>query len=225
MRITLNPNRTLFSIPFSYVEETKGQGPPTFHIIKSFEDKQKWGDKALTVITYWKSLTWKEHNIVLKKSTNGDQLDVLVYRDTKLKMALKRIKEDGQTITVTDSIIDDLDAKVAGALLDSYDKLTDPESKDLEDLGDAAYAYFTGKRVDVRFVQYFHEHQIASHYKWKLNDIRAMDYYDFQAHLQICLSRDRADREFASQMAGARGGGVPVATNNKKFDPNTGTFV
>lgn len=228
MRIALNPNRNLFSIPISYVEEKKDQGPTTFRIIKSLEDKKKWGDKVLTVMTYWRSLTWKEHNIILRKATRGEQLDVLVYRDTKLKMALKRIEEDGEVTTVTDSIIDNLDSNIAKTLLEAYDEQTDPDSKDLEELRDAAYAYFTGKSVDVRFVQYFHEHQIAKHYNWRLDDIRAMEYYDFQAHLQICISRDRADQEFDAQLAGAKSGGgrgSSSGTKTKRFDPNTGTFV
>ncbi len=225
MRITLNPNRGLFSIPLLYVEEERARGPSVFHIIKSLEDKQKWGDKVLSAITYWKSLTWKDHNVIIRKATSGDQLDILVYQDTKLKMALKRIKEKDEIITVTDSIIDNLDATIASFLIRSYDNLAEPDDKDLKELGDAAYAYFTGKTVDAKFVQYFFEHQIAKHYNWKLDDIRAMEYYDFQVHLQMCMARDRADHEFEAKMAGAKSGGGSSSAGSKRFDPNTGTFV
>ena len=186
---------------------------------------EKWKNEVATITTYWKSITWKEHNTILRKSTVGDQLDILLFRDIKLKIALKRIKENDEFISVTDEIIDNLDANVAEALLSLYDKLTEPSLEDLEDLRNSAYAYFTGKRVNPQFVQYFHEHQIAKHYNWELNDIRSMDYCDFQAHLQICMGREKADNEFAAALAGAKSGGGGSSSSTKRFDPNTGTFI
>ena len=49
---------------------------------------------------------------------------------------------------------------------------------------------------------YIHEHVIAKSYHWSLEDIRNMDYYDFQVHLQLCLVRDNLDKEFALHVAG-----------------------
>jgi hypothetical protein len=48
-----------------------------------------------------------------------------------------------------------------------------------------------------------YEHVLASHYSWRLEDIRQMDTQDFFIHLRICLIREEVEREFQARLAGA----------------------
>jgi len=45
-------------------------------------------------------------------------------------------------------------------------------------------------------LQYIHEHILARTYGWTLSEIRAMDYYDFQVHLELCSMSELAERKW-----------------------------
>jgi hypothetical protein len=51
---------------------------------------------------------------------------------------------------------------------------------------------------------YIYEHVIARTYGWTIDAIRAMDYQDFQIHLQLCLVHDTIDKEFVLKSSGMR---------------------
>ena len=80
---------------------------------------------------------------------------------------------------------------------------------------------------------YVYENIIARHTGWGLQEIRGMDYYDFQMHLHVCLAYEAADKEFDLTVAGRlKKKGVPNKGSGdykdvivQKFDPKTGKLV
>lgn len=104
-----------------------------------------------------------------------------------------------------------------------------------------AYRFLKGdtqERTDeLPELNYIYEHIIAKTYNWDLEKIRALDYYDFQVHLRLCLVSDRVDNEIKLMLAGGstepkkataeeilRGGGPSRQEIKQEFDPSTGSF-
>lgn len=94
--------------------------------------------------TWWCRLNWKEQNIIyarcLRQSTDVDgkvraELDMITYRDMKLKACLKRwdAKDDNKKdIILNDQMIDWLDPTIARHLLDNFEKVTEASEEDLK---------------------------------------------------------------------------------------------
>ena len=51
--------------------------------------------------------------------------------------------------------------------------------------------------------QYIYEHIISRNYGWSLEEIRGMDYYDFMAHVQVCIAHEETEHKFQARLAGA----------------------
>jgi len=230
--IILNPNRKLFTISVFYVEEEVERGFPIFHFIHNEDDMKKWGDKVENVITSWTSLSWGEHNIIYQRAMSQGFFNPSIHRDMKLRLALKRIKINDKTTEVTDDIINNLVPAVADEFLRLYDLRSEPSQDDLSNLGKDMKKYFEGKKVKI-IPQYVYEHILAYTYKWNLEYIRSLDYYDFNAHLRMCLTREEIEKEFSIALVGGGSkkskSSMPVKagskTVTKRFDPNVGTFV
>ena len=106
----------------------------------STHDPQKIIQKLTTT---WKRLTWKDWNTIfskcLKNVTGADgqsrnDLDVILYREMKLKFCLKDwdLKDDnGAKVQVSSEIIDMLAPEVATALLDNFETVTEATADDL----------------------------------------------------------------------------------------------
>jgi len=102
-------------------------------------------EKIIQVLkTWWSRMNWKEQNIILgqcfKQTTGSDgesktDLDMIVYRDMKLKTCLKKwdLKDDNnQEITITPSVIDSLVPEVAQQLLNNFEQVTEATDKQLK---------------------------------------------------------------------------------------------
>lgn len=170
-------------------------------------------------------MSWLDHNRVLTRSVKNGNIDGITYRDLKLKSCLKRLIIDGDQIDVNDGVVDSLPAQLVGMLVSLFEKYVEPSEDDLKKLETTAYAFLKGQSISGLIPQHIYEHLIASHYKWPLNDIRDMSNYDFQAHLRVCLVRERIDSEFKVALAGKSGKGGKGGYVNKKFDPLKGDFV
>jgi transposase len=59
---------------------------------------------------------------------------------------------------------------------------------------------------------YVYEHVLAKCYGWDLASIRKMDYFDFQAHLAMCIAGMDWDIEMKARLAGA----LPEKTSGNK---------
>lgn len=73
-------------------------------------------------------------------------------------------------------------------------------------------------------MQYIYEHIIAKAYNWSLEEIRSLDYYDFQVHLRMCIVSESVDNEFKMSLAGHSTSKVASNQLEKVFDPATGEF-
>jgi len=200
--IILNPTQ-LISIPLEYTDTTTKE--------------------SYDVIGYWKELSWSEHNRVYSRSIQGDKLDGISYRDGKLKTCLKKLIVGDEHVDLDDDVIDNLPSKLAGDLLNSFERHFDPSEDDLKQLESVSYAFFKGQHIQGMIPQYLYEHLLAHHYGWSLSEIRSMSNYDFQVHLRVCLVRERIENEFRVNLAGGKPGGG--STVNKRFDPLKGDFV
>jgi len=94
--------------------------------------------------TWWSRMTWKEQNQIyarcLRQSTDSEgktrtELDMIAYRDFKLKTCLKKWDlrdEQGNEITVSDTIIDNLYPEVAQELLSQFELMTEASDTELK---------------------------------------------------------------------------------------------
>ena len=97
-----------------------------------------------TLKTWWSKSDWRNTNRInskcVRQTTNADgtksaELDAIMYRDLRIKSALKSwdLKdESGKVIPVTENVIDSLVPEVAYELLNNYDKVTASEFKEDE---------------------------------------------------------------------------------------------
>ncbi len=93
--------------------------------------------------THWRQITWKDQNSINTRcmtttpAADGKMtitLDWIKYRDQKLKMCLKRWDLKGpqnEEIPVNDTNIDMLHPDVAQALIDNFERVTEPSGDDL----------------------------------------------------------------------------------------------
>jgi len=59
-----------------------------------------------------------------------------------------------------------------------------------------------GKKIAGELPNYVYEHMICDAYKMSPEEVRKMDYYDFQAHLRCILAHDRVEKEFQMNISG-----------------------
>ncbi len=101
--------------------------------------------KMISVLkTWWSRMTWKEqnqiyanclHQIPTSEGKTRTELDMISYRDMKLKTCLKKwdLKDDnGQEMPITDTIVDQLVPEVAQELLNSFELVTEASEDDLK---------------------------------------------------------------------------------------------
>lgn len=101
--------------------------------------------KVISVLkTWWSRMTWKEQNQIysscLHQVPTGEgkartELDMISYRDLKLKTCLKKwdLKDDnGQDMPITETIIDQLVPEVAQELLNSFELVTEASDEQLK---------------------------------------------------------------------------------------------
>lgn len=160
MPIVLDPDKQLIAIDTYYIEEQKKRGNFVFHFIRSQEEFNTWQNKGYIpedkivpgqnpekiirkLITYWKTMSWKDQNNILSKTlrhtTKPDgtvmtNLDPIHYRDLKLKTCLKKwnvLNENNSPMEVTEKAIDNLHPQVAQELLDSFERVTEASEEDL----------------------------------------------------------------------------------------------
>lgn len=162
MPIVLDPDKQLIGISTYFVEEIRKHGNSVFHFIRSKDDFDEWKAKGYVaedqispdqpkpdkiirkILTYWKTVSWKDSNSILAKSlrqsirpdgTHHQEVDGISYRDMKLKMCLKRwslTDDGGKPIEISESIIDNLDPMFAHELLTSFEEITEPSANDLK---------------------------------------------------------------------------------------------
>ena len=87
--------------------------------------------------------------------------------------------------------------------------------------------FFQGKKIYEEIPMIIYESIIARHYGWSLDDIRDMDDYDFQAHLQVCFAYESAEKDFDITLAGRgpeKGGSKAKQIMQKKFNPEKRDF-
>lgn len=153
MSIILDPNKSFISIETYYIEEKKKHGNVVFHFIRSKQELEKWKSQGYEIkepgksyanpeklieklITFWRRMTWKDQNVIFSKSLrqmqNQDgklvpELDMIKYRDLKLKSCLKKwdLIDDSKEIPISEEIIDNLDPSVASELLNSFEAITE----------------------------------------------------------------------------------------------------
>ena len=91
--------------------------------------------------TRWRRLRWKDHNTIFSKCMKNmpvdgkisTELDVIQFRDLKLKTCLKwwNLKgEDGSEVPVTEETIDNLVPEVAYQLLEDFERVTELSEED-----------------------------------------------------------------------------------------------
>jgi len=88
-------------------------------------------------------------------------------------------------------------------------------------------------------LNFIYESIIAHHYGWNLEQIRALDYYDFLVHLRICLVRENVDFERKMLLSGhspskrsaedilktpVKKGQSAKYEAKQEFDPASGSF-
>ena len=246
MSVVLTPNKTILIANLTYIEEIGSHGNSKFHFIRSKADREQWQTKGYRFIgepgfipgkqfhrlqTQWKRLTWKEHNhlysscLIHQVAPNGSvvsKLDTLKYRQMKLETCLKKwdLKdEQGEIIPLQESL-SNLHPDVAKELLDLFEEVAEPSEKALEKLKDVSERWLKGEAIpgENPEIRYLYEHLIASHYHWGLETIRNMEFYDFQAHLHICIVREKIEREFKARLAGAD-------VEDKKKPPSVEEFM
>jgi len=100
-------------------------------------------NKVIQILrTWWSRMTWKEQNIIyskcLRQSTDSEgktktDLDMILYRDMKLKTCLKRwdLKDGVNEVSVNENIIDSLFPEVAQELLSNFEKVTEAGDEEL----------------------------------------------------------------------------------------------
>jgi len=102
--------------------------------------------KVIQVLrTWWSRMTWKEQNQIYSRclrqvpganeGATRTELDMISYRDMKLKTCLKRwdLKDDaGQDIAVSEVIVDQLVPEVAQELLNNFELVTEAGEDDLK---------------------------------------------------------------------------------------------
>ena len=101
--------------------------------------------KMISVLkTWWSRMTWKEqnqiysnclHQVAVAEGRPRTELDMISYRDQKLKTCLKKwdLKDDnGQDMPITENIIDQLVPEVAQELLNSFELITEASEDDLK---------------------------------------------------------------------------------------------
>ena len=89
-------------------------------------------------------MNWKQTNEInsacLRQTTEADgnvkiDIDAIKYRDSKLKMCLKKwdmLDENKQEIPVTEAIIDTLVPEVVQALITNFEKVTEATADQLK---------------------------------------------------------------------------------------------
>lgn len=94
--------------------------------------------KVISVLkTWWSRMTWKEqnqiyasclHQVPMSEGKTRTELDMISYRDMKLKTCLKKwdLKDEtGQDMQITDTVIDQLVPEVAQELLNNFELVTE----------------------------------------------------------------------------------------------------
>ena len=102
-------------------------------------DPKKVIDK---ISTRWKMLSWAEQNSIYSKCMKEDigpdgktnpRFDGISFRDLKLKTCLKSwdLKDEtGRPIALTSVMIDNLDPDFAQELINTFEKVTEPEAEE-----------------------------------------------------------------------------------------------
>ena len=101
--------------------------------------------KVIQVLrTWWNRMNWKEQNQIysrcLRQSTDTEgktrtELDMIAYRDFKLKTCLKKwdFKDGGGTeIAISDNVIDSLVPEVAQELMNQFELITEASDTELK---------------------------------------------------------------------------------------------
>lgn len=101
--------------------------------------------KVISILrTWWSRMTWKEQNQIYSRCLHQvagaegktrTELDMIMYRDMKLKTCLKKwdLKDDNkQEVSVTENIIDQLVPEVAQELLNNFEKITEASEEELK---------------------------------------------------------------------------------------------
>ena len=71
-------------------------------------------------------------------------------------------------------------------------------------------------------LSYIHEHILCRNYGCLPDDVRNMDYYDFLAHLYVCLAREDADLAHQAALAGAtKPSGITAPTRGQTVQQQT----
>jgi hypothetical protein len=93
--------------------------------------------------TWWSRMTWKEQNQIysrcLRQTTDSEgktktELDMIAYRDFKLKTCLKKwdLKDGNNEVPVSDTVIDNLYPEVAQELLNQFELITEASDTELK---------------------------------------------------------------------------------------------
>lgn len=217
-----------------YVEKNNGG----IVIIKNANDLATWNSKGYknhdhpvksnkmvqSIISYWKTLTWKEYmdllgqSIRYKKDIDGNPVqfvDGLALRQNKIAMCLKKwdLKDDeGNDISVTPDNINQLPAEIANEMVSYFEQLSELSSDDMKHIEESSAHFFRGQGDKNKIPDYesiipfIYEHIIARTYKIHPYQVREMSQYDFNVHLRLCIQYEYLEKEFKANLAGAKSG-------------------
>ena len=176
---------------------------------------------SLSLTTIWKRLTWGEQNSLYAQCMENGELNLVKFRDLKLKSCLKNwdmIDTENKTVAVTKEAIDELDAVIANDILSKFELLCEPTEDELTKLGEAVRNFYQGKNPDSGDLpQYLYEHILAKYYGWSLEEIRRTDHTDILAHVRMCLESDYVDKEFELNIHGGSTKSTKKAPTAKEF--------
>jgi len=129
------------------VEPERKPAPHVPGAAQQYEKREKptFANRMIGLLrTTWRRPTWRDQNSIMTQATRrinteGEniniEIDPVTYRDLKLKKCLVGwdiLDNDGKPVDVTPDTIDLLPPEIAGELLSSFEKITEPSETDLK---------------------------------------------------------------------------------------------
>lgn len=229
MGILLVPNKKIYNIKIHYIETTENNCSIT--ILNSNKEIKKWlnkgysmsndnsfGEKVIQELNLTlQRLSWGEYNEIysrsifahVKENMSEDMLNGILFKELLLKRSIVRWDlsimnpETQKQNPLPLSEVSCLPSELAEEIIRIIEENISPSERDLKNLKSAAKSFYTGKKIRGLFPSYIYEHLIAKFYKWDLEKIRNMDYYDFQVHVVLCVAAEDAEIEFRQRLAGS----------------------
>lgn len=203
-------NKFVF-LKFHYLEIVKN-GLTKYQFIKSPKEYSQHCSSPYfrELNTGWKALTWFEHNQIYysclrNAETGAGTLDVIAFRDMKLKSCLKSwdFQENGVDVPLTADVIDRLNSDVASELLSGFERVTEVGVNELKNLEYSAQSFLEGKKTINPIPPIIFEFYIVKSLGCTFEWVRNLTINDFFKVLKLCLVFDGTERKWESELATA----------------------